>query len=198
MPKRHIILLGHRKQHGKDTVANIFQMLLPEKVKRTMFAKRLKQQCAERYNLDLARMEDNDYKESRPEHLGGKSVRQVLIEEGCFGRSIWLPVWASGAYKEIFESSRPIGLITDYRFPNEYSDFEEICRVNGEDPSNYVLHRILVNRPEGRFDDDGADAELPDSDSQCWDYAITNPETDDWIIQLQMQVSSFIVERLGD
>lgn len=195
---KHIILFGHRKQHGKDTCANIMQVLLPHKIKRTRFATMLKKHCAERYNLDIEKMEKNSYKESCPNHLGGKSVRDILIAEGRFGRSVWLPVWASGAYKEIFESTKEIGIITDYRFPNEYTDFDEICKVHGETPSNYKLHRVLVNRPEGIFDDDGADSELPDINSNEWDYIITNKEIDNWFSYLRTQLCDLIVEFLGD
>ena len=82
-----IFLLGHRAQRGKDRTADIIQNCLDRRGvshTRTFFAKKLKKHCAERYSLDFERMELDEYKKSRPSHLGGLSVRDVLLKEGNF------------------------------------------------------------------------------------------------------------------
>jgi hypothetical protein len=190
---RYIILLGHRKQHGKDTCAGIIENLLPGRVGRSMFAELLKRQSCERYNLDYSKMELNEYKASAPEHLGGRTVRDVLIDEGCFGRSIWQPVWASYAYRQVIESGQEFGVITDYRFPNESEDFPEICRSLGVSHERIKLFKVLVHRPGGVFDNDGADGELPDLATDHWDFVINNDvEGDGWVKNLEQQVILFL------
>src|SRR4051812_4861238 len=99
-----IFLFGHRKQHGKDSCCDIMETLIRKKGlthTRTYFAKKLKKHCADRYSLDFEKMELDQYKNSKPEHLNGLSVRDVLIKEGNFARGIWQDVWTSSAYSEI-------------------------------------------------------------------------------------------------
>lgn len=194
----HIILLGHRQQHGKDTVGKImFDAVGPHRCFSTMFAKMLKKHCAERYNLDFDLMGGNEYKMTKPVHLAGKSVRDVLLEEGMYGRGIWLPVWASGAYREVFNAKRDVGIITDFRFPNEFDDFEEICNVLNLDSSKTTITKVLVDRPDGEYKEDGADNMLPDDDGEYWDYVIKNDvEGHGWFEHLKKQ-SLDVLKDLG-
>jgi len=209
---KYIFLFGHRQQHGKDTCCNILENKLKEKSishKRTFFAKLLKKQVSERYNLNFEKMEDNDYKKWCPPHIKKKiikdsagltnevlrTVRDILIEEGCAGRGIWENTWANSAYMELFRSNTEIGIISDYRYPNEYNCFSasfEAFEHEG-DIERPIPIRVLVHRPDGLFKNDGADGELPDLDSNMWDYTILNDSKEDWINNLDKQVDNMLV-----
>jgi hypothetical protein len=200
----HILLFGHRQQHGKDTCCNLIENILLDKHKpycRTFFAKLLKKQIAARYNLDDIKMEFNDYKASKPEHLNGLTVRDVLIKEGCAARAIWGDVWANSVYQEILNSTAEVGIVSDYRYPNEYGCFERSYDywkhnspfANEEDKAEQInkpkVLRILVHRPKGVFKNDGADGELPDIDKpEAWDYIIMNEDHAGWEKRLEDQV----------
>jgi hypothetical protein len=191
----HIFLFGHRQQHGKDTCCNILERIFKEKnisYGRTYFAKLLKKQVAEKYNLNFSLMDDNDYKLSKPEHLGGLTVREVLIKEGCGARSIWEDVWANSVYQELFSLNCQIGLVSDYRFPNEYKCFDRSFNYytsqqnSVDDIVKPKLIRVLVNRSQGIFKNDGADGELPDvEDPKSWDYIIINQDVINWKDRLE-------------
>lgn len=249
MTTKHILLLGHRQQHGKDSCCDILEEIFREKgitYCRTFFAELLKKQVADRYDLDALKMEDDEYKkwcppwiepkevtvftdmieESYEEVVSGnssghvtykgkkckiiglssgleglfidiieqRSVRDILIEEGCKARSIWKNAWANSAYMKIVKSNAEIGIISDYRFPNEYRCYKECL---GED-TQIRLHRILVNRPSGVYKNDGADGELPDTeDPSAWDYIIHNDiEGNGWKKHLTNQIVN-IIEHIG-
>lgn len=211
---RYIFLFGHRQQHGKDTCCNILEKLLIKKeiaFKRTFFAKLLKKQVSERYNLNFDKMEDNEYKKWCPPHIRKKivkkthdlseevcrTVRDILIEEGCKGRDIWENTWANSAYMEIFKSEADIGIISDYRYPNEYKAFEaslEAFKADGGRVGTPKPIRVLVHRPDGLFKNDGADGELPDIDDSAWDYTILNDVKGNWEQHLEKQVSEMLLK----
>lgn len=65
----YVILFGHRQQHGKDTCCDFLEKYCDKKeisFFRTYFAKLLKKQVAERYNLDFDKMGDDSYKKWCP------------------------------------------------------------------------------------------------------------------------------------
>jgi hypothetical protein len=198
----HIFLFGHRQQHGKDTSCNILQELFKEKnipFCRTYFAKLLKAQVATKYNLDFLQMESNDYKMTRPPHLNGLSVRDVLIKEGCASRAIWGDVWANSVYQEILNSDAKIGFVSDYRYPNEYSSFDRSfdywsgVQTKHNSPVKPKILRVLVHRPDGIFKNDGADGELPDIEApEAWDYIIVNDSKGNWLAELRNKVTDIM------
>jgi hypothetical protein len=189
--KPKIFIFGHRKQSGKNYCSDVLNKHLTSfgTVHQTYFAKKLKKICADKYNLDFSRMEDNDYKNHKPKWISPKvdgtarTVRDILIEEGCAARAIWRHTWSNIAYQEIIDSGAKYGIISDYRFPSEYSHglgFGDIIRV-------------LVYRPDGIFDNDGADGELPDKEDQtAWDFIIDNPPIQDWQENLDKQITTLI------
>jgi hypothetical protein len=211
---KYIFLFGHRQQHGKDTCCDMLKETLSQRgvtSKRSFFAKLLKKQVAERYNLDFDKMEDNAYKLSRPSHLKPKqveengliieiprTVRDVLIEEGCKARSIWENTWANYAYRELFDSNAEIGYISDYRYPNEYNcfDFSFNSYVGSVREINKPkVVRVLVHRPDGIFKNDGADGELPDLNSDMWDYTILNDGPPNaWQQRLEAQLHDMLLK----
>jgi hypothetical protein len=211
---KYIFLFGHRQQHGKDTCCDILATKLLERqitFKRSFFAKLLKKQVAERYNLNYDLMETDDYKQWCPPHINKKcvtladgtikdvsrTVRDILIEEGCKGRELWGNTWANSAYMEILRSKTEIGIISDYRYENEYKSF--ITSFDAFEQENKEIERpipirVLVHRPKGMFKNDGADNELPDIDPVAWDYTIVNEEAKNWKENLEAQVNSMLLK----
>ncbi len=207
----HIFLFGHRKQHGKDTSVALFSDILCEKNirhKSAFFAETLKLQSADRYGLDVSRMNDDEYKNSKPPHLGGLSVRDVLIKEGCFARSIWQNTWAFPMYRKLYHDHREIndikddikvGLCSDFRFPNEALCYEECFNLitSGENIDKAKVIKVLVHRPSGKFVNDGADDQLPDVDPY-WDYIIYNDDNSaTWKNNIKNQLQDMIKCYLG-
>lgn len=190
---KHIILFGHRKQHGKDTCCDLAELILRDKeisYCRTFFAKKLKQMAADKYDLDVDKMEFDEYKNSKPEHLNGKTVREVLIDIGNGERAKDPNCWVNYAYDEIFQSGSNIGLISDFRFPNEAKSIAK---------NNACVHKILVYRPDGKFVSDGADDQLPDLENESyWDHVIINEDkTENWKQSLKIKVAGVIDKCLG-
>lgn len=196
---------------GKDTTCDLAERILHRNgvsFIRTSFAAKLKKHCAERYDLDAGQMEFDSYKKSKPEHLNGLSVRDVLIKEGTFARQIWGDVWTSSTYRGIFESYSKVALISDFRYPNEYSCFENTFRSwakknNKEDYPTPKVVRILAHRPGGVFNSDGSDDQLPDLDPTYWDETILNSIEDDgtrsfaWLYHIEDQVKPIIQNYLN-
>jgi hypothetical protein len=128
-----------------------------------------------------------------------RTVRDILIEEGRFARSIWNDTWAWQVYNELFTSGSEIGFVSDWRYPNEangdkmYNIFLEKYKNIYKD-SVFIkpkLIRIQVYRPDGVFKNDGADAELPD-DFSFYDYNIVNETRPDWHDNLKCQIQEIL------
>lgn len=194
----HILLLGHRAAHGKDVCCDILETIFQSgriTYTRQSFADKLKRIVADKYGLDYARMGDQAYKDTKPDHLNGMTVREVLIHEGNQSRSVWLPVWAWATYKNIFESGTKVGIVSDFRFPNEYDDFESLFEKyvtdNSIEASPPKIVKILVDRPSQPYNDDGADGELPDV-CDYWDFVVKNEETRYWKENLETQLYNII------
>lgn len=201
----YIFLFGHRKQHFKNGSCSILESVLKGKgisSKQSYFAKILKQQVAVRYGLDFEQMESEEYKKSKPKHLGGLSVRDVLLKEGCFARSIWQNTWALPLYNELLLSDATVGMCSDFRFPNEYSCFDE-CFDLIDNRSSVSLRKpkvikVLVHRPTGIFASDGADDQLPDIDPSYWDYTIMNDDvSENWIVNIEKQIKNMVKSVIG-
>jgi len=144
-------------------------------------------------------MNERDYKLTKPDHLNGLTVRDVLIKEGNGSREIWKDVWANHVYKEILKKNPTVGLISDFRFPNEFDCFDRTYNKYTRKHQYEVkpkLIKILVNRPDGVFANDGADNELPDiDDKKYWDYTIiNNSQAYDWRLDLKLQVVDIMIK----
>jgi len=247
----HIFLFGHRQQHGKDTCSDLLKNFCEEQNfthSYSFFARLLKKQVAERYNLNFEKMEEDTYKNWCPPWVNPKevevaassindarngkalineewfevvprvgklpsgniiikkprTVRDILIEEGNKGRSIWQNTWAAAAYRDLFESNSQIGIISDFRFPNEYDCFQDVITqyINSKYGNNTIsiqfpkIHRVLVHRPAGIFKNDGADNELPDlEDPDSWDFIIKNDiEGNGWKQHLSDQIQDMLYQ----
>ena len=206
-----VYLFGHRQQMGKDSCCDILQNILNEKnisYRRTLFAKMLKKHAADRYGLDLAKMEDQAYKLSVVPHAAPKedgsprTVRDILIEEGRFARSIWGDTWAWQVYNELYSCGADVGIVSDYRYPNEgdpdskmYNLFVENAKATHQGWSfeKPKVVKIQVYRPDGIFKNDGADAELTDAFA-FYDYNIINDPRPDWKENLKKQLTNILAE----
>lgn len=201
---KRIYLFGHRQQNGKDTCANLMYEYLQKKgisCIKTSFAKTLKKQVAERYCLSVEKMEFQEYKLSKPEHLGGKTVRDILIEEGNAARLIWKDVWAFAAYKEIFSSNVNVGIISDFRYENECDKEYKFLRIYTKEHNLQIqeyplIKKILVNRLQYPKSSDIADNALTDDESY-YDYVIYNKSVKNWFEDLENQIISIIQKDLG-
>jgi hypothetical protein len=129
-----------------------------------------------------------------------RTVRDILIEEGRFARSIWGDTWAWHVYNEIYSSGCEIGIVSDFRYPNEADPVEKLYNLFLEKnnkkyqsciPSKPKIIKIQVYRPDGVFKNDGADAELPD-DFDFYDYNIMNEPTPDWRNNLKRQIRDIL------
>jgi hypothetical protein len=195
-----IFLFGHRQFAGKDTCCDILEDILLEKnisYYRNSFAKLLKQHASIKYGLNFENMECQEYKKQTPPHLNGKSIREVLIHEGNCARQVWRPVWAWAAYEPILNEGCKVSFISDFRFPNEYDDFDELYELYNKQNPLKVNHKkprvikVQVYRPNGIFKNDGADAELPD-DFDYWDYNIINEDILTWRDNLKNQLINIL------
>jgi hypothetical protein len=198
----HIFLLGHRKTAGKDVSCKIMADLFTKNsvsYTHTFFAKMLKKHVCERYGLDFDRMGDDDYKNSKPDHLCGLTVREVLIKEGCFARSIWQNTWSFPVYSDLLQSDCKVGIVSDFRYPNEYSCFEECFNIVSQRVSitKPKVYKVLIHRPAGKFVNDGADDQLPDV-CDYWDYTIMNDDvTNAWRQNIENQLRNMIKFTVG-
>jgi len=110
-----------------------------------------------------------------------RTVRDVLLEEGQRSREIWYDIWASGVYDEMASSNKSVGIVSDFRYPNEYTYSQKkniSCKVV----------KVLVHRPNGIFREDGADNLLPDIDKKYWDHVIINEESPHWEDKMKTEI----------
>ena len=228
---KHIILLGHRAQVGKNLCGDLIEEILSEEgiwSGQIFFAETLKRQVAERYNLDAAKMEFDHYKKWCPPWIkprtvevdvdvGGdgsriekqireqpRTVRQILIEEGAKGRDLWEDVWANSAYQKLLGTGHEIGIITDFRFPNEYECFENSFKAFTDskainpDMEMPKLHKVLVYRPAQEKKNDGVDDILPDLEGKdYWDFVIMNDVEDGLYIKNLKKQLKKLLKKIG-
>jgi hypothetical protein len=199
----YIYLFGHRQQAGKDSSVEIIKDILDSlniSHISSYFAKKLKEQTAEKYGLDFNKMGDDIYKKSKPVHLDGNlTIRDILIKEGCCSRDIWQNVWAFPLYKELLLSECRIGLVSDFRYPSEYLCFDECFNIINTQKQfiKPKLIKVLVYKPDGKFINDGPDNQLPDLDSY-WDFTIINDDkTPDWKQNIKRQLKNMIKSTIG-
>jgi hypothetical protein len=194
-----IVLLGHRKHNGKDICSAMIKEILGEDVIEAKFSRMVKKLCAIKYDLEFKRMDDSGYKESKPLHLGGRTVRQVLIEESVDTRKIWKRAWAYHTYKQIFKCKEfaNYAVVSDFRYPVEFDEFGAVCELLGENPNDHQLIRVLVDREGYLKDDDGADEHLSD-DPADWDFHLVNRDGENWKENLYGEVMFLVDLIIGD
>lgn len=140
----HIIGISGKKQHGKNTVAEIIQELTSPlsdtftnsvgKWKQKSFATKLKQIGALLLNVDPKKFEDEEYKNTElwvnPESGESVTPRLILQKIGTeLGRGLHPDLWVNTSFadykrikREVDDSEEyifPNWIFTDVRFPNE-------------------------------------------------------------------------------
>lgn len=123
--KRKIFMFSGRAGCGKNTASNVVKTFGGMEY---AFADPLKDVVAQVYGLERERMNDFDYKQSYPDSLRGKSVRDALQLMGTEGfRDLVSPyTWTDYMIRRIQNSKNLIIAIPDVRFMNEYVELKEV------------------------------------------------------------------------
>lgn len=196
-----LIGLSGKKQHGKNTVANIIQDLTTQKFnwknsipyieskwEQKSFASKLKQMCALLLGVSITQLENEEFKNStlwvHPNTGKNITPRYVMQQLGTeFGRTIHPDLWVNSLFTD-FKKSKvgtddgeeyelPKWIITDVRFPNEANAIKERGGIN-----------IRVFRP-GHLrvwfqDPDAIDGD--DHDNSGYYYVQNINEDGEWIL----------------
>lgn len=166
-----VIGISAKKQHGKDTVANIIQELTNNRFKIIKFADKLKDFVCELINCTREDLEDEDFKNT---HLGSewdfiddRGVTQAMtprllmqkIGTDALRNNVHKNIWVNATFSKYCEKCN--WLITDLRFPNELSTIKAKGGIT-----------IRVNRPSIISNDDHiSETSLDNSE---FDYTIEN------------------------
>jgi dephospho-CoA kinase len=162
--KPTIFMLSGYLQSGKDTVADY---LVDEyNFTRFAFADALKDQVAEKYNIDRTLMDSSDGKKSKTS--SGETVRQILIKHGLEMRTIDPDYWIKNIISSIDKSENKQGfyVISDWRYPNEY---DQVYKYFGD-----IVKTIRINRWDTIPLQDASETGLDNLD---FDYVIENKGT---------------------
>ncbi len=159
-----ILALGHKKFVGKDTISRIILNEFSEYDPRLLsFAYPLKKIT---YDLfEWCGVERPEYYETLPgdktKYLPElkKTVRELWIDVGLYGRSLHTDCWARPVVE--IAKKTPFAVVTDLRFPNE-------ARLLKEAGAKCI--RIL--RPQIKNTDDAADCALDGFTD--WDITFVN------------------------
>lgn len=167
-----IIGISAKKQHGKDSVANIIQELTSNKFKIVKFADKLKDFVCELINCSRIDLEDENFK-NKP--LGNewdfididgniqKMTSRLLMQKigtDAMRNYVHNNVWINATFSEYCD--RCNWIITDLRFKNE---FEYIKKYEGI--------TIRINRPSILINDDHP-SETNLDDIKDFNYYIKN------------------------
>lgn len=122
-----IILFCGKIATGKDAISNALHTILEKesglKVHRTAFALSLKKKAAEKYNLDVDRLQhDREYKQM---------YRQLLIDFGSVERTKNPSVWVDYALSDGQDAD--VIVISDFRFKNELKYVKHYYQDRNED-----------------------------------------------------------------
>lgn len=129
IPKKTILLLAGKANSGKDTGAN--HLVSKYSFTRFAFADALKDFVAEKYKIDKNMLYSQEGKKTMYLNTG-KTMRDLLIEEGLAHRKIDPDYWIKIVCNKIMLTNGNC-VISDFRFPNEYSTLvetlEDTCNV---------------------------------------------------------------------
>jgi hypothetical protein len=102
-------------------------------------------------------------------------------------------------YKELLTSGVRIGLISYFRYPNEFGCFDECFDIVNKTGTmkKPKLIKVLVHKQDGTFVSDGADDQLPDI-NPYWDFTIMNSDTSpNWQQNIQRQLKNMLECTIG-
>ena len=197
--KINVVLLGHKAQVGKDTLADL--LVNNDKFVRLSFAEKLKNICKELFDLSESQVNGSALEKNRLDErfiIDGQAIssRRILQLVGQNMRAIQSDVWAKYVFKQISDISEQTGqnkfVISDCRFPNEI----DVARAwEAEDVDNRQVFTARIDRKSLDKNYQGSNdvSETALDNYKDWDIILDN---DDSIEDLYMNFS-FIYERLS-
>lgn len=193
--KKTVILLGHKKRVGKDTIANKLKTGL--NFVPLSFAAKLKTVVQDLYNFtdeqmhgDAKEVPDERYlnliePESGANYLTARRVLQLFAQQQ---RAIFPRIWAQYIFTQIENSLYNKFVIPDFRFRNEYGTALNWKMSN---PENKLI-TVKIERPSII----NTDSDISENDLntfQAWDFIVVNDGTeDDLYNKFRSQLSLFL------
>jgi hypothetical protein len=184
--KKIIILIGHKKQVGKDTLANKIKEV--QNVQIFHFADKLKETVKDLYNLTEEHVNGSlkesvtkyvNYINDESKYLTSRKILQIFGQQQ---RSIYPDIWVSYVFNQIERSRQSLFVVPDFRFRNEYNYAYKWCAMN-----NAALIAIKIDRPSlVHTSKDLSENDL--NDFEYWDFVLTNDGTKNDLLE------KFIIE----
>lgn len=171
---KRVILLSGKAGSGKDYLADL---LGDYGYDRFAFADYLKDITAKKYSLCR---EDFNTQEGKKKVHYGKTYRQLLIETGAECRSDDDDFFSKKIIDTIKESMADYGVVTDLRFPNEYTYTLNML------PKECVVTFVRINRDDHIVVDDKSETLL---DNFAFDVVLDNNGTAEHLID---QIKPFL------
>lgn len=183
-----VILLGHKAGVGKDTLGQ--HLIEKEGFKRLAFADKLKDVVADLYGFTNEQMYTDAGKNTVDERYG-LTPRVVLQDFGQEQRARFPDIWADYVFRQIELLSSTNFVITDFRFPNEFTVAERYASKG-----NMTVVPIKITRPGRGSDFAGAQniSETALDDFQNWSFFINN---DGSIDELYAKYKSLDINNFG-
>jgi len=150
--KTNVVLLGHRAQVGKDTLANL--LVQKDCFTQLSFAAKLKDICRELFDLSVEQVNGTAEAKNKIDLrfvLDGQPIssRRILQIVGQNMRAIQPDVWAQYVFTQISKNIDQTGanqfVISDCRFPNE---IEVARRWEAENFNERQVFTVRIDRPD--------------------------------------------------
>ena len=189
-----IVGFGHRRQVGKDTLAEMVKQRLfgSVLVERTSFARQLKLAAYRLFRY--AGMQDPDFYDVHPERreealypVMKKTPRQIWIEMGNAMRRIAPDIWIRNVLDDHPRPRADVLLISDVRYPNEVKAIR--------DRGGIVVKVVRPGVPES---DDVADSALAEMPDKAWDRIVVNDGDKHALRSKAAAVARLIVGQVGE
>lgn len=163
-----VIMLGHQAGVGKDTLGE--HLIQSEGFQRLAFADKLKNVVADLYGFTNEQMYTDQGKNTVDERYN-LTPRVVLQDFGQEQRGRFEDIWADYVFRQVANSSHTKFVITDFRFPNEFTVANRYSDSHG---INVVPIKIV--RPSRGDTFDGAQniSETALNDFENWSHFIKN------------------------
>lgn len=157
IPSRNIlVMISGYMQSGKDTVGGY--LCNKYGFQRFAFADILKDEVAHTFSLDRNSLDCQKAKASTVKLDNGenKTIREILIDHGMMRRAQDADYWIKKVHLKISQSMCKRAVVTDWRFPNEWSMLNEKLTNDGYDVHTWRIQRWneppLVNITETTLD----------------------------------------------
>ena len=166
---RTIILIGHKKRQGKDTLAAMLSEITGGEI--LSFADPMKEIIADTFNVPMGELEEAKNNELRVRHevRGGRykqTYREVLQRFGteAMKKQFGEDVWGKLAVDKIRGSSSDVIIIPGFRFNVEYAT------LRSELPNDRIV-TVNIVRDEQHYDTHTSETALDGFD---YDHVIPN------------------------